>query len=137
LDRFLAAALDSPEPAWFWVESDRLPDASLLVVARDDDFTDAVLQSYAFTTWWRAHHRSQTPVQLVESFPFPWPPATPFGSLTRAQQAFRSQAARAVLAGDAEQINSTVAAAYGWSGNYDAGEILTALHEVCRNRITG
>ena len=50
LDRFLATALNLPEPAWSWIDSEHLPDSSLLVVARDDDFTHAVLQSAAFTT---------------------------------------------------------------------------------------
>lgn len=48
LDRFLATAIDASEPTWSWFGSEHLPDASLLVVARDDDFTHAVLQSAAF-----------------------------------------------------------------------------------------
>ena len=134
LDRFLATPLDSPEPSWSWFESEHLPDASLLVVARDDDFTHAVLRSAAFTAWWRACFRKQTPTQVIESFPFPWPPATPLGSLTKDQQDFRSSVARAAISGDADQINSAVAAAYGWPSSGEEGEILTALHELHSQR---
>ena len=134
LDRFLATALDAPEPVWTWFDSAYLPDASLLVIARDDDFTHAVLQSNAFTTWWHAHSSSLSLVQVVESFAFPWPPATPLGSLTKAQQDLRSQAARAGLAGDPEQIDSTVTAAYGWRSSLDSNELLNALGELHRQR---
>lgn len=130
LDRFLATALDSPKPSWSWFESEHLPDASLLVVTRDDDFTHAVLQSSAFTAWWHAHFLKIAPAQIIKSFPFPWPPATALGSLTKAQQEIRSSAARAVITGDAEQINSTVAAAYGWPSNWEEGEILARLIEL-------
>ena len=137
VDRFLATALDAAEPEWTWFDTEQLPNTSLLVVARDDDFTHAVLQSAAFIAWWRAYFKNQAPAQVIESFPFPWPPATPLGALTKTQQDLRSSVARATLVGDTEQINTSVAAAYGWSDNYDAGGILTALHEVYRNRITG
>ena len=134
LDRFLATALAASEPAWTWFESEHLPDASLLVVARDDDFTHAVLQSTAFAAWWHAHFRKTAPTQVIASFPFPWPPATPLGSLTKAQQEIRSSAARASLSGDSEQINSVVAAAYGWRGQLDESEMLSALNELHRQR---
>ena len=137
LDRFLATPVKADPPAWTWIESEHLPDASLLAVARDDDFTHAVLQSAAFTAWWQAHRRSLPPVQIVESFPFPWPPATSLGSLTKTQQDIRSQAARAAIAGDTGQIDSAVAAAYGWPGNRDEREILQALGELHRLRLSG
>ena len=135
LDRFLATALDSPEPSWSWFESEHLPDDTLLVVARDEDFTHALLQSAAFTTWWRAHFRKQTPTQVIASFPFPWPLATPLGSLTKAQQDLRSSVARASISGDNEQLNSAVAAAYGWPTHWDENETLAALNELHRQRI--
>lgn len=135
LDRFLATALDSREPTWSWFESEDLPDASLLVVARDDDFTHAVLQSTAFASWWHAHFRHSSSAQIIESFPFPWPPATPLGSLTKAQQELRSAVARAALTGDIEQINTGVAAAYGWPNYWDESEILAALNDLHRVRL--
>lgn len=127
VDRFLATALDAAEPAWAWFESEQQPNDTLLVIARDDDFTHAVLQSTAFTTWWRAHHPSLTPVQIVESFPFPWPPSTPLGSLTKTQQELRSEIVRAGLANDAERIDSILNAAYGWPSCRNDGEVLPAL----------
>lgn len=137
LDRFLATALNDSEPTWTWFESDHLPDDSLLIVARDDDFTHAVLESAAFISWWRAYVQKIAPTQIVESFPFPWSPFTPLGSLTKAQQEIRSAATRAVLAGDTEQLNSTIAAAFGWKNNWDESEILPALNELHRQRICG
>lgn len=137
LDRFLATALAASEPAWTWFESEHLPDAALLVIARDDDFTHAVLHSTAFTTWWHAHRSSLAPLQIIESFPFPWPPATPFGSLTKTQQEHRSSTARAAISGDAEQISSATATAYGWPESLDEREILAALTEIHRQRIRG
>lgn len=135
LDRFLATALDSPEPSWSWFESEHLPDASLLVVARDDDFTHAVLQSTAFASWWHAHFRKAAPAQVIESFPFPWPPATPLGSLTKAQQEIRSSAARAVQNHDAEKKDSTVIAAYGWRYSFGSDELLPALTSLHHRRM--
>jgi hypothetical protein len=135
LDRYLATALDAVGPEWSWLGSEHWPDASLLVIARDDDFTHAVVQSAAFTTWWRAYFKNQAPAQIIESCPFPWPPATPLGSLTKTQQEIRSTVARAALAGDAEQVNSDVAAAYRWCGHPDKSKILPALHELHRQRI--
>lgn len=128
LDRFLATALDSPEPAWSWFEDEHLPDSSLLVVARDDDFTHGVLQSAVFAAWWRAYFRKTAPAQVIETFPFPWSPATPLGSLTKARQDFRSAVVRAAISGGTEQLNSAVAAAYGWRGSLDEDEILSELN---------
>jgi len=134
LDRFLATPLDSPEPSWSWFESEHLPDETLLVVARDDDFTHAVLRSAAFTAWWRAYFLKQTPTQVIESFPFPWPPASPLGSLTKTQQEIRSTVTRSVISGDTEQLDSAVASAYGWTDSWEDGEILAALNELHRQR---
>ena len=135
LDRYLATALDAVGPEWSWLGSEHWPDASLLVIARDDDFTYAVVRSAAFTTWWRAFFQKLAPAHVIESFPFPWPPATPLGSLTKTQQEIRSTAARAALTDDLEPINSAIAAAYGWPSNWDEGEMLAALNELHHLRI--
>ena len=134
VERFLATPLDASAPAWTWFESEHLPDTSLLTVARDDDFTHAVLQSTAFTAWWRAYRSALSPVQLLESFPFPWPPSTPLGSLSKTQQDQRSATTRAALSGDAEQINFTTATAYGWNTHQDPDTLLSSLSELHRQR---
>jgi len=137
LDRFLATALDAPKPTWTWFESEHLPDASLLVIARDDDFTHAVLASSVFTIWWHAYQPILSATQIIESFPFPWPPATPLGALTKTQQDLRSAAARAVLVGDTEQINSAIAAAYSWPDTLDESKIFERLQHLPVLRCAG
>ena len=134
LDRFLAIAIDAPEPAWMWYETNHLPDASLLVVARDEDFAHAMVQSAAFVSWWHTHFRKESPTMVIESFPFPWPLATPLGSLSKEQQEVRSSAARAALAGDAEQLNAAVAAAYGWNRSLDEAGTLDRLRHLHAQR---
>jgi len=134
LDRFLVVAPSAPKPLWSWVEAGWLPDASLLAVARDDDFVHAVLQSRFFTAWWHAHLLPHTPELAVLSFPFPWPPGTPLGSLTGIQQDLRYEAARAARNGDAGQIDSAVATAYGRPRDLEASELLARLNELHRRR---
>jgi hypothetical protein len=134
LDRFLAAPCSAKQPHWSWIETGGLPDASLLVVARDDDFSHAVLQSRFFAAWWQAHYSSPAPARAVSSFPFPWPPGTPLGSLTGAQQDQRLTTARAARNGDAEQIDSAVATAYGWPRDLTTSELLARLRDLHRRR---
>ena len=114
VSRFLASPAQASVPDWRWIEEDLLPDATLLVVARDDDFAHGVLGSALFAVWWHAHLRLCAPVQRVESFPFPWPPATTLSALTAAQESHRHAIARASRSGKAEQLNAAVLAAYGW-----------------------
>ena len=114
VSRFLATPAQASVPDWHWIEEDLLPDATLLVVARDDDFAQGVLGSSLFAVWWRAHASLCDPVQRVESFPFPWPPATALSALTAVQESHRHAIARASRGEMAEQLNAAVLAAYGW-----------------------
>ena len=125
VSRWLALPADAESPDWRWIEDDLLPDASLLVVARDDDFTHGVLSSHAFALWWAQLHRQ--PVLAVESFPFPWPPATPLSVLSKTQEEQRHAIARAARSGDAAQLNAAVHAAYGWPVDLTDGELLSML----------
>lgn len=133
LDRFLVASPSGRTPPWLWVEAGPLPDSSLLAVARDDDFMFAVLSSSIFATWGHAH-QPRLSVGIVASFPFPWPPGQSLGSLSRLQQEHWQDATRAARADDATQINSAVAAAYGWPADLDAGEIPLRLRELHARR---
>lgn len=109
LTRYLAAStLQNPSIEWRWIEEDHLPDADLVAIARDDDFTHAVLASPSFARW-RAAHRSAALDAVVASFPFPWPPDAPLGSLTRDQQDLRSAAIRAHLRGDTVTVGELLA----------------------------
>ncbi len=128
LSRYLAMPADAEIPDWIWVEDELLPDASLVVVAREDDFAHGILSSPAFAAWHRAHRGQLSPDRLVESFPFPWPPATGLSALTAAQEESRHAVARAARAGDAEQLEASVIQAYGWPATTDILGQLTVLH---------
>lgn len=122
---------DAEAGRWTWIEEDLIPDAALLVVARDDDFTHGVLQSSAFAAWQTAHRGKLEPATIVESFPFPWPPGTALSALSAAQEEKRHALARAARSGDPEAIDRAVADAYGWPADLDAPTLvarLAALH---------
>lgn len=116
LDRCLAAPLDRPGP-FIWLEAALLPDDSLAVWARDDDYSAGVLNSPLFSLWARGHRTDL--LAALRSYPFPWPPGTPLGSLTREQEEHRHAVAKAARTGDGDSLHGAVLGAYGWS---DAGE---------------
>lgn len=122
VSRFLALPVDATVPDWRWIADELLPDASLVVVARDEDFIHGVLQSELFAAWWRGGRTRMGPVQRVETFPFPWPPSTPLSALSTTQEDHRHAIARAARTADAERLNAAVLAAYGWpAGLSDKG----------------
>ena len=121
-------------PDWVWVEDELLPDASLVVVAREDDFTHGVLSSAVFAAWFNAFRRTLPLEHIVESFPFPWPPATTLNALTAAQEESRHAVARAVRAGNFAHLNEAVAQAYGWTTNLSDDEVLERLRAIHRSR---
>lgn len=132
LSRYLVMPADAEAPDWLWVEEDLLPDVSLVVVAREDDFTHGVLASVVFSAWHAAHRAAMSADAVVASFPFPWPPATPLGALTREQEEQRHAVARAARAGNAVELDEAVARAYGWAtdlGDEDLVQALGQLHE--------
>lgn len=132
VSRWLALPVAAAAPDWRWIEEELLPDASLLVVARDDDFTHGVLSSQTFSLWWR-QFRSQ-PVLAVESFPFPWPPATPLSGLSKTQEEQRHAIVRTIRAGDADALNTAVLTAYGWPADLDDAPLLEKLVALNRDR---
>jgi hypothetical protein len=132
VSRWLAMPAGAVAPDWRWIEDDVLPDATLLVVARDDDFTHGVLSSQAFAHWWGKHRRQ--PVSAVESFPFPWLPATALSALTKTQEEQRHAIARAARSGNVEQLNAAVCAAYGWLGDLSGSELLGKLDALNHTR---
>jgi hypothetical protein len=134
LERYLASPLAGKSPAWNWVDSNLLPDDSLLVVARDDDYTHGLLRSHAFQLWWKQQAPRLSPTEIVRTFPFPWPPPALLSSLTREQEEHRMMITRAARGTGQEQINSAVAAAYGWPGGLADDEMLAHLAELNRRR---
>ena len=127
LDRCLAAPL-SRSGEFMWLDATFLPDDSLAVWARDDDFSAGVLNSRLFTLWREAHGADL--VAALRCYPFPWPPGTPLGSLTREQEEHRHAVAKAVRAGAGDSLNAAVLQAYGWRDDDDEVLItrLRALH---------
>lgn len=134
LDRYLVASVAGEQLVWTWIDAGWLPDESLLAVARDDDFSQGVLQSRAFATWRQAAAGTHGLVQQLESFPFPWPPRTPYGALTGIQQDLRFEVARAVRNGDAAQLDAVIATAYGFPPDLDRGELLLRLQRLHHRR---
>ncbi len=135
LDRYLVAPVARDTPAWTWIEGAWLPDNSLLVVARDDDFTHGVLQSRHFALWWATHGPHHAPALVVNSFPFPWAPATALGSLTGLQQDLRFEISRHARSGTPEGIDGAVANAYGLPASLDDAELLQRLTALQRKRL--
>lgn len=134
LERYLATPLAASAPAWDWIDSNRLPDESLLVVARDDDFAHGLLGSRLFQLWWRVYRPRVAPAMVVTAFPFPWPPATLLSALTREQEEQRITLARAARGTDPEPLNSAAAAAYGWARDLSDDELLARLNDLNRQR---
>ncbi|MEI6107740.1 MAG: hypothetical protein WCR49_12085 [Opitutae bacterium] len=134
LERYLATPLAAPDPAWDWIDSNRLPDDSLLVVARDDDFAQGLLSSRLFLLWWRQCSAKVSPPSRVASFPFPWPPATRLSSLSRTQEEQRLTLARAARGADLEQLNAAATAAYGWPAQLTGDEALDRLKALHQHR---
>ena len=135
LSRYLAMPADADVPDWIWVEDELLPDASLVVVAREDDFTHGILASAAFAAWHQAHRTALPADRIVESFPFPWAPATGLNALTVAQEESRHAVARAIRAGNIDQLNTAVARAYGWPVDLGASELLESVTALRRDRL--
>jgi hypothetical protein len=128
LSRYLAMPAEADVPDWIWVEDELLPDASLVAVAREDDFAHGVLSSAAFAAWYAAHRPAAPSAdRVVASFPFPWPPATTLNALTAAQEESRHAIARAIRAGNAEQLSEATARAYGWAADLPEDELLRSL----------
>lgn len=133
LTRFLACPLDAAGAgaAFAWIEGDVTPDASLLVWARDDDFSAGLLNSRVFAVWLDA---ASSPLAALQSFPFPWPPATPLSALNRAQEELRFDLARAARGEDAAATDAAAFRTYGWPVELSDEEILERLRGLLATR---
>lgn len=87
LPRYLATALSAQERAFVWLPAPALPDRSVVVFARDDDYFFGVMQS-RFHRLWSAAMVPTVGYRYIyqigrsfETFPMPWvPSAEPRGS---------------------------------------------------------
>jgi hypothetical protein len=130
-DRFIAVPRVAKHLLFVWLPPETLPDCQLIVFARDDDWFFGVLHSRFHQVWAlrvgtqrrrKASGFRYTPTACFETFPFPWPPATPLGKLTRTQEDQRTAIAQAARALD-EQRNE-------WLGDRaDKTHTLTALYD--------
>lgn len=134
LTRFLACPLDAigDGAAFEWIEGDVTPDASLLVWARDDDFSAGLLNSRVFAAWLDA--ASVAPLLALQSFPSPWPPATPLSALNRVQAELRFELTLAARGEDPAAIDDAALRAYGWPVDLSNEEILERLRGVLATR---
>jgi hypothetical protein len=83
LERYIATPRVAKHRIFVWLESDILPDAQLVVFARDDDYFFGVLHSKAHELWARRLGTQlrdavsgfrYTSTTTFETFPFPWAP---------------------------------------------------------------
>lgn len=133
-ERYLATPIGAAPPAWTWLDSEVIPDDTLLAVARDDDFTHGILSARPFAVWWRQFHSRRAPTLAVQAYPFPWPPSTGLSALTAAQEEQRHAVAKAARSGDTDSLNAAVAAAYGWPADLADAALLTRLGDLHRRR---
>jgi hypothetical protein len=129
-ERYLATPIGADPPAWIWFDSAILPDETLIVVARDDDFTHGILSSRLFAVWWRQVHSRRTPTLAVATYPFPWSPGKGLSDLSATQEEQRHAIARAARSGNPDPLDDAVAAAYGWAADLTDDELLERLDEL-------
>ncbi len=94
LDRFIATPLTSKHRFFVWLDSNVLPDATVVAIARDDDYAFGVLHSRIHEVWALAqaprlgvgNDPRYTHTQCFNTFPFPWPLNIPESVLSREQQ---------------------------------------------------
>ena len=81
LPRYIGTSMVSRHRLFAWIDGDVLPDATIIVFARDDDYFFGVLQSRPHTLWASAvgtqleDRPRYTPTTCFETFPFPEPTA--------------------------------------------------------------
>ena len=82
LERYIGTSMVSRHRMFRWIDGEVLPDATIIVLARDDDYFFGVLQSRIHTLWASAMGSQlreaqsglrYTPTTCFETFPFPHP----------------------------------------------------------------
>ncbi len=82
LERYIGTSMVSRHRMFAWIEGDVLPDATIIVFARDDDYFFGILQSRAHILWAETAGTQlreaqsglrYTPTTCFEMFPFPEP----------------------------------------------------------------
>ncbi len=105
LARYIATPITSKHRFYVWLESDVVPDATVVAITQDDDYAFGVLHSRVHEVWALAqaprlgvgNDPRYTHTQCFNTFPFPWPANAPDSSLSESQrdhQAAIAEAAR-------------------------------------------
>jgi hypothetical protein len=82
LRRYIVTPVTSKHRIFAWLDSAVLPDITLSVFARDDDYFFGVLHSRPHELWslrtgtTLEDRPRYTPTTTFETYPFPWPPGT-------------------------------------------------------------
>lgn len=104
LNRYIATPLTSKHRFYVWLEPNVIPDATVVAIARTDDYAFGVLHSRIHEVWALAqaprlgvgNDPRYTHTQCFNTFPFPWPLNAPDSSMSESQRGH--QAAIAVAA---------------------------------------
>ena len=97
LSRWIATPLTSKHRHFSWMEAPMVPQSTIVVIARSDDYAFGVLHSQIHETWTLAtsprlgvgNDPRYVHTQCFNTFPFPWPLNTPDDALTDRQVAHR------------------------------------------------
>ena len=108
LRRFIVTPTVGRHRIFVWLARPTVPDHQLIVIAREDDYTLGVLHSRAHELWSLrlgtrlgfGNDPRYTPTSTFETFPFPWPLATPDAALDERQRAHQRAIAAAAEALD-------------------------------------
>ena len=105
LDRYIATPITSKHRFYVWLEPNVIPDATVVAIARSDDYTFGVLHSRIHETWALAqasrlatgNNYRYVHTQCFNTFPFPWPLNTPDADLGSEQRGHRDAIAEAAV----------------------------------------
>ena len=151
LPRYIGTSMVSRHRLFSFIDGDVLPDATIIVFARDDDYFFGVLHSRIHEVWARAmgtqleDRPRYTPTTCFETFPFPEPDegqraavADAAARLNELREQRLKGDAKATLTGLYNQrpawlanahaaLDAAVAAAYGWPAGLPEAEMLERL----------
>ena len=151
LRRYIGTSMVSKHRIFAFIDGDVLPDATIIVVARDDDYTFGVLQSRIHTTWAMSigtqleDRPRYTPTTCFQTFPFPRPTDEQRAAIAAAAKRLneyrenqRAADAKFTLTGlynanpawlqnAHAELDAAVAAAYGWDADLGEQETLARL----------
>ena len=154
LPRYIGTSMVSRHRIFAYIDGDVLPDATIIVFARDDDYFFGVLSSHIHQTWALALGTQlreaasgirYTPTTCFQAFPFPEPTdaqraaiAAAASALNELREIWRKGEPTRTLTGLYNRrpawldnahnaLDAAVAAAYGWPGGLDDADILERL----------